>query len=228
MPISHLVLGEVDSRLACGRQYARGERHTHAAPVLVDVARDVRDFLQAQSLFGSRAGDLLEQHSDAHTATSGRPRAVLYRDVVVGHDGDHVESGFCRGHLGGHLEVHHVAGVVLHDVQDPGAAVDVLGCLEQLVGCGGGEVLAGTRRVEHAEPDESAVQRLVAGAAAGDETDLAVVRAFAAIDDLVRVIDLQLRMRGRDSEERFFDDVRWIVSGTLPFLIVGAVGCGGA
>ena len=76
----------------------------------------------------------------------------------------------------------------------PGAAVDALGGREHLVGDRRGEHLARARRVEHAGADEAAVQRLVPGPAAGDEPDLALHRRVAAEDDLVLVVDAQLRV----------------------------------
>jgi len=42
-----------------------------------------------------------------------------------------------RASIGGHLEVHDIAGVVLDDMQDPGAAVDGLGGFQHLVWSGG-------------------------------------------------------------------------------------------
>ena len=99
------------------------------------------------------------------TATSSSTTTASTCDAGVG-------GQLCR-----HLEVHHVAGVVLHDVQDARAAVDGGRRRQHLVGHRGGEHLAGTGRVEHAEADEPAVQRLVARAAAGDEADLAAGRA---------------------------------------------------
>ena len=76
--------------------------------------------------------------------------------------------------LGRHLEVQDVAGVVLDDVQDAGAAVDGAGGGLHLVRHGRGEDVAGGGRVEHAQADEPAVQRFVTGAAARDQGDLAL------------------------------------------------------
>ena len=96
------------------------------------------------------------------------------------------------GHLGGHLEVHHVALVVLDDEEHAGAGVDRLGRGEHLVGRRRGEDLAGAGRVEHAVADEAGVQRLVARAAARDQRHLAGVsrarrtnlRSLAERDDV--------------------------------------------
>ena len=152
-----------------------------ATPMLRPLALTVRatsaTCVEVAALLGRRAGDLLQQHGDADAAAAGRPGAVLHGDVVVGDDGDDARAGLGRRQLGRHLEVHDVAGVVLHDVQDAGAAVDQLGGGEHLVGHRRGEHLAGAGGVEHAEPDEPAVQRLVARAAAGDDADLALLRA---------------------------------------------------
>ena len=110
------------------------------------------------------------------TPTPRRP--AVYRlscdgHVVVGDDGFDLDAGFLGGHLGGHLEVQDVAGVVLDDVQHAGTGVDELGGFVHLVRCRRREHLTGAGGVEHADADEAAVERLVSGAAAGDETDLA-------------------------------------------------------
>ena len=142
---------------------------------------------QRLALLGRGAADLLGEHRDADAAPAGGVEAVLDRDVVVGHDRLDLDA-LALGQVGGHLEVQHVAGVVLDDVQHAGAAVDGLGRLEHLVGRRRGEDLARAGRVEHARPDEAAVHRLVAGAAAGDDPDLALDRRVGAHDHL-RVVD---------------------------------------
>ena len=86
-----------------------------------------------------------------------------------------------------HLEVQHVARVVLHDVQNACAAVDGLGRLEHLVGRRRREDLARTGGVEHPAPDEPAVHRLVARAAAGDDSDLALHRRIDPHHDQLRI-----------------------------------------
>ena len=52
-----------------------------------------------------------------------KPTLLLHRDVVVDDDGGAVAVQ----HLGGHLEVHHVAAVVLHDEEHAGAGFNGLG-----------------------------------------------------------------------------------------------------
>ena len=95
------------------------------------------------------AGDLLEQHGDADAAPAGRVQRVLDRDVVVGDDRRDLD--LARDELGRELEVQHVAGVVLDDVEDAGAAVDGPRRGLHLIGDGRGEHVARRGRVEHAE-----------------------------------------------------------------------------
>ena len=142
-------------------------------PCGVDPLGERHDGVEVVALLGGRADDLLQQHGDADAAASRGPGRVLDRDVVVVTTVCDPDARVGGGQLAGHLEVHDVAGVVLHDVQHAGARVDDLRRLEHLVGRRRGEDLAAARGVEHARADEAAVQRLVARAAAGDQRDLA-------------------------------------------------------
>jgi hypothetical protein len=209
-----LVLGEVERRLPRRRHRARGERHAHAAAGLVHPARHLGDGGEVAALLGRRARELLEQHGDADPAAPGGVEAVLDRHVVVRHH-RHDLDALGRGQLGGHLEVHDVAGVVLHDVQHARAAVDPDRRGEHLVGHRRGEHLTRTRGVEHARADEPAVHGLVPGAAAGDEPDLAPHRGVAAEDDAFREVDAQLGVGGRHAPESLGDDVDRVVDQLL-------------
>ena len=110
-------------------------------------------------------------YSESSTATSSLVSTVSTCDVLA------------LPHVGGHVEVHDVAGVVLDDVNDAGATVDGLRRLEHLVGRGRGEHFPRTSRVEHARPDVPAVHRLMTRAASGDEPDLALDGRVDADDD---------------------------------------------
>ena len=136
------------------------------------LTRSPSAFSAARSppLLGRGADDLLDDQRAGDPAPPGAIGRVLDRDVVVGQD--RLDSRPSM-HLAGHLEIHHVAGVVLDDEQHAGAAVDRLRRRDHLVGRRRGEDLARTGRVEHAAADEAGVQRLVAAAAAGDQRDLA-------------------------------------------------------
>ena len=117
-----LVVGQLEGRRAGGGHDAAGQGHAHRASVGVDLDRHVGDSRERATGLGARAGDLLEQHGRADPAPTGRVERVLDRDVVVGDDRGDLDL---VGHeLRRELEVEHVAGVVLDDVEDAGAAVD--------------------------------------------------------------------------------------------------------
>ena len=128
----HLVVAELEGRRAGRRDDARRQRHPHAAAVRVHLAAEVGDLLQRLLLLRGRSADLLGENGRADAAPSGRVEAVLHGDVVVDHDRLHLDP-LAAGELGGHVEVHDVAGVVLDDVHHAGAAVDGLRRLDHLI-----------------------------------------------------------------------------------------------
>ena len=71
------------------------------------------------------------------------------------------------------LEVEHVAGVVLHQKQHAGAAVDGLTALVHLIRGRGREDLAGAGTIQHSLAHQATVHGLVAAAATGDQRHLA-------------------------------------------------------
>ena len=176
-----LVLGELEARIARGRGDARSQRHAHRAAVRVDPAAELGDLLEVAAVLGRSAADLLDQHGHPDAAATRRVERVLHRDVIVGEDGLDLDV-LALAHVRRHVEIHHVAGVVLDDVNHAGAAVDGLGRLEHLVGRGGGEHLPRARSVQHAGADKAPVHRLVARAAAGHESDLALHRCVDTND----------------------------------------------
>ena len=184
----HLVLAELEARLARAGRDARSQRHAHAPALAVDRPADLCDLGERLALLGGRAADLLRDHGDADAAPAGGVERVLDRHVVVGDDGLDLDPLALR-EVGRHLEVEDVARVVLDDVEDAGAAVDRLGRLEHLIGRRRGEHLAGTGGVEHARADEAAVHRLVTRAAAGDDADLALNGRVRAHDHVGVVLD---------------------------------------
>ena len=75
------------------------------------------------------------------------------------------------------------------------------------------------------ETDEAGVQRLVPGAAAGDQADLAADRRVAAVDDPLLVVDPELRMGVGDAAQCVGDHVvrvvdelvhRWLLAADAP------------
>jgi hypothetical protein len=108
-------------------------------------------------------------------------------------------------------------------VHDAGTAVDGLRRGEHLIGHRRGEHLTGAGGIEHAAPDEAAVQRLVPRAAARDERDLALHGRACAHDDLrARVVAQDVRVGCREAGERLAHDVGRVVEELLH-----RCGCGG-
>ena len=174
---------------------------------------------------GLRAGDLLDEDRHADAAPARRVQRVLDRDVVVRHD--RLDLDLARDELGGHLEVQDVAGVVLDDVEDAGAAVDGPGRGFHLVRDRRREDVAGAGRVEHAQPDVAAVHRLVAGATARDEPDLALLGPAGAEHDVVRGVDLDEVGVGRpEAGEALGDEVVDLVDELLHRVTRGVCGHG--
>src|SRR5699024_2976739 len=163
---------EIEGGFAGVRHGAGAQGHPHRAHVLGHPGGDAVHCLQVVAAFGGRTGDLFHQHGAGHASAPGGVQGVLHGHVVGDHhrlDRDVLEFG----QFGGGLEVEHVAGVVLHDVQDAGTTVGGLGGGLDLVGGGRGEHRAGHGRIQHAAAHETGVQWLVSAAAAADDADLA-------------------------------------------------------
>src|SRR6266568_6961489 len=198
-----LVVAQVEGGRAGGRHGARGERQAHRADVVDHLLGQVGDAVEVGALLGLGAGELLEQHGPADPAPALGVERVLDGHVVVDGDAGDLLAAVA-GQVGGHLEVHDVAGVVLDDVQHAGAAVDLVGGPFHLVGRWRGEHRAGTGGVEHAEPDEAAAHGLVAGATAADQADLAGPRRIGPVDHgRVEVHRDHVAVRQRQAFERF-------------------------
>src|SRR5204863_8958924 len=166
-------------------------------------------------LLGRRSADLLGEHRGADAAPPCGIQAVLHGDVVVDHHGLDLDV-LAAGEVGGHLEVHHVARVVLDDVEHSGAAVHGLRRIEHLVGRRRREHLARTGGVEHPEPDEAPMHRLVAWASARDEPDLALHRGIGANDHVRIELDAHEVGVGRcEALQCLGDDVVWFVDQLL-------------
>lgn len=175
---------------------AAGERHAHRAALTVHLLREFDDRGEVTPLFRRGSDDLLEQHGETDSAATGRVQGVLHGDVVVHGDAADLDA-LHGGELGGHLEVEHVAGVVLDDVEHARTAVDGLGGDLDAVGSRRGEDFAGDGGVEHSGADEAAVQRLVTGPATRDDRDLALRLRRGTGDDVVLQIDRELRVSER-------------------------------
>jgi hypothetical protein len=143
----------------------------------------------------------------ADAAASGGPGAVLDRDVVVNDHALDLQSIGPR-HVGGKLEVHHVAGVILDDMERAFAAIDSLGRGEHLVGRRAGEDRAWAGGIEHAQADESAMHRFMSAATTGDHGHLVFHRRVGAVNEGGRELDLDEVTVGRGHAlQGLIDDV---------------------
>ena len=152
------------------------------------------------------------------TPTPRRPAvqsAVLHGHVVVRDDGLHLDA-VGPGEVGGHLEVEHVAGVVLDDVQHAGPAVDRLRRVVHLVGGGGGEDLPRAGGIEHSHAHEAAVHRLMPRAAPRQDADLPGDRGVGPNDVHRVVVDPHdVAVRRLEAAERLGDDRTGVVDELL-------------
>jgi len=176
-PDLHLLLAQVEGRLAGRGHGAGGQGHAMLRPLAL-----TRRHSSATSLSEAWASAAAPQIFSASTvvptpASPGGVQTVLDRHVVVDDDRLHLDV-IGLGEVRGHLEVEDVTGVVLDDVEHPGAAADRLGGLQDWSGVG--EVKTHPGRPHPACPSpEAAVHRLVPRASAGDERRLAADRASA-------------------------------------------------
>src|SRR5688572_16472859 len=145
----HLIIADVEDGLPTLRRGATRERHPHRAYVRVDTLGKHLDACEVFTVVGRCAADLVHEDGAGDAAPPARVRGVLDGHIVVGHDVVGLYP-FGLAELACHLEVEHVARVVLDDVEDPGPAVHGLARLEHLVRGGARENSAGAGGVEHA------------------------------------------------------------------------------
>ena len=141
-----------------------------------------------------------------YAAAARRVEAVLHGDIIVDDDVVRLDVLILR-HVDGHLEVQHIARVVLDDAEDAGVGRNCLDALVDLIRRRRGEYRPRDRRVEHALADVAAVRRLMTAAAARDERDLSLF-ACLADDDVAGLEFLKLlRTRFDESLDHFLFDI---------------------
>src|SRR5215212_5304852 len=157
----HLVIANIEDGLPALGRGATREGHTHRAHVGVDPLCELLYPCEVFAVVGSGAADLVHEDGASDTAPPARVCRVLDGHVVVGHYVVGLYS-FGLAELPCHLEVEHVARVVLDDVEDTGPTVHGLARFEHLVWRRARENGAAAGGVEHAWSHETAVGRLVA------------------------------------------------------------------
>src|SRR5664280_1607965 len=70
----HLVVTDVEGRLAGCRHRTARERHAHRAALTVDLLRQRDDRVEVTALFSRCSDDLPQQHRHTDTAATGGPQ----------------------------------------------------------------------------------------------------------------------------------------------------------
>ena len=199
MPISISSSAMVKvGRPACGTVHgvsaAPMERHGVGR-----LLRDARHLVEIGAGLSRGAGDLVGIHHAGDAAPLLGLRRRRAGDVVgeQHRGGTHVLH---LQHVAGHVEVHHVAAVVAVEAQHAGAAIGRAHRLRHLLHRGRGEHVADGAGVEQALADIAGEDRQMAGAAAGDDADLALPRRARALDDAAAVAGALVVLRVRQDQ----------------------------
>ena len=186
----HFVFTKLKGWLARRRNGAGCQSHTHAAALIIHLARQLRDLPQRCARLGQAAHDLFQQHGNAYTAPPSCPGAILDSYVVVGYDAFYLDS-LSRGHFSCHLEVQHVTRVILDDMQHACATIHSLGCGKHLIGYWRSKNGSRAGCIEHAMTNKASVHWLMTTSTTRDDAHLAPHRSIGTHNNLVFVIDTQ-------------------------------------
>ncbi len=195
-----------------GRRVCGSEHGPSATPIV-----NVRSFAHraarstsssGQHQIAGRARRLEDEEVARHPAPGRAPVARRRGDVVGRQHGADLDV-LHRRHLGGHVEVHHVAGVVAVHEEHARAAAGCLGTRQDRIGRRRGEDVADRGRVGETPTDEAQERRLVTGPAADHQPDLARARPFARNHrPPMAGGPLEMpRVRGEDAVEHLVDRV---------------------
>src|SRR5215203_5982595 len=179
----HLILADIEDGLPTLWRGATRERHPHRAHVGVNALRKLLYACEIFPVVGRGTADLVHEDGACDAAPPARIRRVLDGDIIVGNDVVGLYP-FGLAELPCHLEVEHVARVVLDDVEDTGPAVHGLARFEHLVRRRARKYGPGAGCVEHSRPDITAVGRLMARSATGDEGYLALYGGVGSYHDV--------------------------------------------
>src|SRR5579859_3039362 len=128
----HLIIRKVKRGLASRRNGTGGKSHPHTATLVVYLLRQGSHLFQWSARLSQATHYFLKQDSHANAAPPGSIEAILHRHIIIGdHTGDLDPLGLRQ--FGGHLEVQHITGVVLDNVEYAGATIDGAGESQHLI-----------------------------------------------------------------------------------------------
>ena len=94
---------------------AGGQRHAHGAAVPANPLGKSGDLGKASSLLSGSPGHFLHDDRRTHATTAGSVERILNSHVILNDDSGNWDTGVHVREFGSHLEIHDVAGVILHD-----------------------------------------------------------------------------------------------------------------
>ena len=128
----------------------------------------------------------MDEYRPGHASPADRVERAIHGHVVVHDDLLHADSLVAR-HVGGHLEVHDIAGIILDDQKDAFFSGDCLYGFIDLIRRRRRKDRPRHRGIQHALPDITCVSGLVPAASAGNQGDLSFL--FRRADQHVRPFD---------------------------------------
>ena len=165
----HLVFAQIKGWLAGSRHGAGGQRHAHAASLIIDFTSQGGHLSEGSARLRQATDDFFQKYGNADAAPSRRIEAILHSNIVIGNNAFHLDA-VGGGQFGGHFKVEHVTGIVFDNMEHTGPTIDGTCRGKHLVRHGRGKDCSGAGCIEHAIADEAAMHRFVTAAATRDDT----------------------------------------------------------
>ena len=198
----HLVICDLEAGFSGSGHGAGREAHAHGAGVGDDLFGNAGHFLQGSAFFCFGTGDLVDKDCACHAPAAGGVQRILHGYIVIHDDalyGDTVHFG----QFAGHFKVHNVAGIVFDDQQHAGRSSNGVDGSLYLIGGGRSKHGPGYSSIQHTISYETAVSGLMAGTAAGDQSDLIGLLVLANENGVPRELLEDIGMRLGDALDHF-------------------------
>ena len=108
-----------------------GQGKAHSTGVVLGLLGRSQHLVQSAHLGGLGAGALVHKEDAGHTPAGDRIGVGV--DVVRAHNGSSLDI-LQVAHLGGHVKIHDITGIVAIEVQDAAAVIDLFADLKNLLG----------------------------------------------------------------------------------------------